>query len=163
MPAGGVSALLKSLDKGTPSRQVAWVYDQAVEQAEVPAIEAERRPATGSQKITYKDVAALARHFGVSYKAAAYRIRNLNWVSQQECDSLIEQEASGKDYLSLLDWTSELEAKDPRPDRELKSQVADLAIEAFRREEISRGRLLELSKSLGVSGARLLRLAEAAV
>ena len=44
--------------------------------------------------------------------------------------------------------------------RELKAQIAHLAIEAFQREEISRGRLLDLSKLLELSGKDLLQLAE---
>ena len=47
-------------------------------------------------------------------------------------------------------------------DRELISQIAYLAIEAYRREEISRGRLLEISKTLKIEGRQLLELAEAA-
>ena len=42
------------------------------------------------------------------------------------------------------------------------SEIAHLAIEAYRREEISRGRVLELSKTLGMKADILLRLAEAA-
>ena len=55
----------------------------------------------------------------------------------------------------------ELEAPEYR-DRELRSGIAHLAIEAVRREEISRGRVLELSKILGMKADILLRLAEAA-
>ena len=55
----------------------------------------------------------------------------------------------------------ELEAPEYR-DRELRSEIAHLAIEAVRREEISRGRVLELSKILGMKADILLRLAEAA-
>ena len=47
-------------------------------------------------------------------------------------------------------------------DRELRSEIAHLAIEAYRREEISRGRVLELSKTLRIAGDTLLNLAEAA-
>lgn len=162
MPAGGVHSLLRLLDKGHPSRQVAVVYDQATE-ARAPALHAEQRTAPGSQKITYQDIATLARHFGVSYKAAAFRVRSLGLVSKDECDALVEQEACGKEYLSLLDFNEELEPKEVRPDRELRSQVANLAVEAFRREQISRGRLLELGKLLSIPGAKLVRLAEAAV
>ena len=55
----------------------------------------------------------------------------------------------------------ELEARE-YPDRELRSEIAHLAIEAYRREEISRGRVLELGKTLGMKADILLRLAEAA-
>ncbi len=47
-------------------------------------------------------------------------------------------------------------------DRELRSEIAHLAIEAYRREEISRGRVLELGKMLDIEGDTLLRLAQAA-
>ncbi len=46
-------------------------------------------------------------------------------------------------------------------DRELRGEIAHLAIEAYRRDEISRGRILELSRTLGIDGDILLRLAEA--
>ena len=49
-----------------------------------------------------------------------------------------------------------------RRNRELRSEIAHLAIEAYCREEISRGRVLELSKMLGMKGDVLLRLAKAA-
>ena len=45
---------------------------------------------------------------------------------------------------------------------ELRRQVTRLAIEAYRRDEISRGRLLGLAKSLNIPGAKLVALAEAA-
>ena len=47
-------------------------------------------------------------------------------------------------------------------DRELRSKVAHLAIKAYRREEISRGRVLELSTVLDIKGDTLLQLAQAA-
>ena len=58
----------------------------------------------------------------------------------------------------------ELEAPEQRGhwDRELRNEIAHLAIEAYRREEISRGRLLDLSKTLEIDGDALLSLARAA-
>lgn len=158
MPARGVETLLRHLNKGTPSRTYASVYDLATEAQQSPAIQAEERAVPGSQKITYKEVAVLAQHFGVSYLAAAYRIRNLDWVNQAECEALVAQEELGREYLSLLNLT-DYDTRDPQPDRELRNQITYRAIEAYRREEISRGRLLELSKLLGLAGPKLLRLA----
>lgn len=158
MPARGVETLLRYLNKGTPSRTYASVYDLATEAQQSPVIQAEERAAPGSQKITYKEVAVLAQHFGVSYQAATYRIRNLDWVNQDECAALLTQENLGREYLSLLNLT-DYDTRDPQPDRELRNQLAYRAIEAYRREEISRGRLLELSKLLGLAGPKLLRLA----
>lgn len=161
LPPGGVAALLRSHDKGGASRRVDRVYDLAAESG-LPAVEAERRPAPGSQTITYQDVAHLARHFGVSYKTAAYRLRNLGWVSQAECDSLLSREKSGREYLTMLGLVEELETREPRPDRELKSLVTYLATEAFRQEQISRGRLLEIGHTLGIPGRQLMDLARTA-
>lgn len=48
------------------------------------------------------------------------------------------------------------------PDWGLRDEIAHLAIEAYRREIISRGRLLELGVSLEIRGEILLDLAEGA-
>ena len=68
-------------------------------------------------------------------------------------------------YLRALDLFDDLEAPEKnrkRWNRELRTEVAHLAIEAFRRGEISRGRLLEVGRSIDFKGDRLLVLAEAA-
>ena len=79
-------------------------------------------------------------------------------------DGLLSREAVGKDFLESLNMFNDLEGKDDKSliERELRSQVARLAIEALRREEISRGRLLDLGKLLGIPGAKLVAWAEAA-
>ncbi|MBK9039199.1 MAG: hypothetical protein IPL83_08560 [Bdellovibrionales bacterium] len=60
----------------------------------------------------------------------------------------------------MLDDLDKPESRE-RQDRELKSQIVHLAIEAYRREEISRGKLLYLSKKLELPGRKLIELAEA--
>ena len=160
MPRNGVSEVLRSLDKGLPSRHEQTIFDAATG----GHIEAELRPPVGSQRITYKDVALVAHHFGVSYQAVLYRLKSLKYVSQRDTDGLLEQERFGREYLSLLGMLDELEAPEQRRhwDRELRSEIAHLAIEAHRREEISRGRLLDLSKALEIDGDAFLILAQAA-
>lgn len=160
MPEGGVEALLGWLQKGLPSRQYATVYDQATEERDSEPIAAESRSKPGSQTLTYKEAATLAHHFGVSYKAMTYRIRNLEWINQKECEELLGQEIFGRQYRDLLGLDPE--EAEPQAHRELNSQIAYLAIEAFRRDEISRGRLLELSDLLELDGQRFLGLATAA-
>ena len=165
MPEGGVRSYLASLDKGLPSRQTQLVYDLAGD----GGVEASARSAPGSQTIGYQDVASLARYFGVSYQAAAFRLQALNIVNQSERESLIGQEEFGNRYLKMLKFqqaTDRREEDEPQEDsqkKELVSQVAYLAIEAFRREEISKGRLLDLSKKLEISGKELLALAQGAL
>ena len=160
MPRTGVYAALRSLDKGLPSRQQQTVFDVATE----GRIDAELRSPAGSQRITYKDVAMVAYHFGVSYQAAVYRLKSLRYVSQPESRALLGQEDFGREYLETLRMFSDVGEPEPEDyrDRELRSEIAHLAIEAYRREEISRGRILELSKALRFRGDTLLRLAQAA-
>ena len=160
MPRDGVYEVLRSLDKGLPSRQEQSIFDAA----SGGQIEAEARSAPRSQRITYKDVAIVAHHFGVSYQAALYRLKSLRHVSQPESVELLEHEDFGRQYLNALSMFGDVGEQEQRQywDRELRSEIAHLAIEAYRREEISRGRLLELSKSLDIPGETLLELAEVA-
>ena len=106
----------------------------------------------------------LAHHFGVSYQAATYRLKSLRYISNRECRSLLDQEDFGRKYLKALNMFSEVGGPERRKywDRELRSEIAHLAIEAYRREEISRGRVLEMSKTLRIDGDTLLSLAEMA-
>lgn len=160
MPRDGVYEVLRSLDKGLPSRQEQTIFDAA----SGGHIEAEFRSPPRSQRITHKDVALVAHHFGVSYQAALYRLKSLRHISQQETEDLLAQEDFGRNYLSVLDMFGDVGEPEERIywDRELRNEIAHLAIEAYRREEISRGRLLELSKTLSIKGSDLLDLAEAA-
>ena len=48
-------------------------------------------------------------------------------------------------------------------DRELISELAYLAVEAYRREEISRGRVIELGDEIGIGGKDLFDFALAAI
>jgi Zn-dependent peptidase ImmA (M78 family)/transcriptional regulator with XRE-family HTH domain len=160
MPSGGVEELLKSMSKGQPSRQEELVYDVANSKP----FEAQGRPAPGSQVITYQDVARLARHFGVSYPAATYRLMSLRAVGKPDGERLLGQAELGKRYLAVIGCSDDFEKADSSKcqDRELVATVAYLATEAFRRDEISRGRLLDLAKKLNLPGRQLLELAEAA-
>ncbi len=165
MPEDGVRTYLGTLEKGLPSRQSQLVYDLA----DNGGVEAFGRSIPGSQKIGYQDIASLARYFGVSYQAAAFRLQALDFVNQSERQGLIEQEDLGNSYLRLLqyrqaiDSPSEQAADEGDQNQELKSQVVYLAIEAFRREEISKGKLLDLSKKLDISGKELVSLAQSAL
>lgn len=160
MPRNGVYNALRNLDKGLPSRQAQTIFDVA----SGGHIEAELRSPAGSQRITCKDIAMLAYHFGVSYQAALYRLKSLRHLSNPESRELLQQEDFGREYLKALNMFGEVGEPEHhhRWDRELRGKIAHLAIEAYRREEISRGRILELSGTLGIDSDILLRLAEAA-
>ena len=160
MPRVGIRASLRALDKGLPSRQDHAIFDAA----SGGHIEAAQRPPARSQHITYKDNAMLAHHFGVSYQAAAYRLKSLRYISARECSDLIDRGSIGREYLVALSKFDDVGKRERRQywDRELRSEIVHLAIEAYRLEEISRGRILELSKTLRIKGDTLLNLAEAA-
>ena len=152
--------MLASLDKGQPSRGEETVFDAATG----THFDAQTRTAPQSQKITYQDAASLAHRFGVSYQAAVYRLLSLRHVSRAQGDELLRLEAVGRDFLQALDMFDDLEGDEEKSlmNLELRRQVTRLAIEAYRRDEISRGRLLGLAKSLNIAGAKLVALAEAA-
>ena len=121
LPAGGVAALLERFGKG-------------------------------KQRVAYYDVAMLARHFGVGYLAATYRLKNLHHISPAECATLAEKADIGRAYLRQLDYLSDLEGTEDESaiQRALRGDIIYLALEAHRREEISRGKLGDIAQMLDV-------------
>lgn len=146
LPAEGVADHLRQLDKGSPSRRSQTFFDVANDEM----MEAELRTRPGSQAITYQDVASLARRFGVSYEAAVWRLKSLGHIGAGETTALLGQKDTGNRYMAELGFEDLFEAgkiSEP-PEQELRGQLVRLAVEAFRQEEISRGRLLEIAEKL---------------
>ncbi len=159
LPPGGVADQLRQLDKGRPSRQLQIVYDNTSEAA--AESEVEIRPRAGSQTITWQDARQLARHFGVSYESAVWRLRNLGHITQPEVGALLAQKGKNHSLNEILHLPLDDILPPPPDDAEqtLDGQLVRLAIEAYRREEISAGRLRELAGKLGVSAEALAALA----
>jgi Zn-dependent peptidase ImmA (M78 family)/transcriptional regulator with XRE-family HTH domain len=155
MPKVGVELFLSTLNKGASSRRTFHVYDVATEEG----TETERRVLARSQEITFRDAALLAAHFGVSYQVAVYRLSDLGFVNRDELKSLLEYLDSARNYLKIIGKLGDIAGGPGENDRELVSQIVPLALEAYRREEISKGKLLELSKKLDVKGTDLAALA----
>lgn len=151
MPKQGVEAFLITLDKGAPSRKYFSVYDVATE----GEIEAEIRNKAEEQKIQYSDAALLAVHFGVTYQTAVYRLSDLNFITRQELSSLLSKQDSAQMLLTALGKWQDIAGKGEN-DRELVNQILPLAVEAYRREEISQGRFLEIMKKLKIPEGRTL-------
>lgn len=158
MPEQGIANLLHSMGKGEGSRVDLAIYDASTESA----IVVQHRQTATSQRISAQAIAWVAHHFGVSYQATVYRLQNLGYFRAKERDDLLKESAKGREYLRILRLIQDIEipSASASQNRELKAQIAYLAIEAFQREEISRGRLLDLSKLLELSGQELLQLAE---
>lgn len=161
LPRAGVWAFLNARAKGGASLIEQTVYDPTAE-SDGEEVRAMRRASPGSQILTYEDVAALAYHFGVSYQAGLYRLKSLSVVNDAEFSALRDKEPFGKTYLELVQLSRDPDGSQVRkPDREIVGQVVHLALEAYRREEISKGKLRDLSKLLDVPSQKLLSLAEA--
>lgn len=162
MPSAGIWSFLHGRFKAGPSVVDQTVYDPTAEKEE-SGVRAQRRATPGSQVLTFEDVAALAHHFGVSYQAALYRLKSLSIVQSGEFQDLKIKEIYGKMYLDILEtFEGSLVTEPAKHDREIVMQVLHLAIESYRREHISQGKLRDLSTLLGIPAKKLLELAEAA-
>jgi len=155
MPKAGVEAFLNSVNKGRGSRKTSHVYDVATEME----IEAERRVLVRSQEITFRDAALLAAAFGVSYQAVVYRLSDLGFIKREGLKGLLENLEMANGYLKLVGKWNQVGGQPGQHDRELMSQVLPLVVEAYRQEEISKGKMLELSKLLKVKGSDLAEMA----
>ena len=146
MPDEGVRQFVAGLGKGKPSR----VYTEVFDEAESVSVEGRSEPR--SQNLQLYDVVLLAHHFGVSRLSALFRLRNLRLVSEAEFEDLKAQDEAGKG--KQLARSLGL----PEPDHaeirnEFQHRFLGLALEAYRREEISRGKLKELAALSDVTDA----------
>lgn len=158
MPPDGIAERLMNLGKGSLSRQAGATFDVA----SGVMVEAKARARPGSRTISHTDVATLAQHFGVGYEAMAWRLQDLGHISPGERKVFLTQKEVDKNYLRAADYFADRGPEGEAPDmgeREIHARLTQLAIEAFRREEISRGRLLEIGRRLEIGEGDLLDLA----
>lgn len=151
MPEEGVRQFIAGLGKGKPSRAYAEVFDEA------GSVNVEGRSEPGTQAVQLYDVVQIAHHFGVSRLAALYRLRNLRLVSAAEFDQLktLDDTEKGKQLARLLGLA---EPDDSMVRDEFRHRFLGLALEAYRREEISRGKLKELATMVDLTADDLDRL-----
>ncbi len=104
------------------------------------------RTRSGKKSLEASDIIALRRHLGVSYPALLFRLMNLGWLSEKECEAYrsmspklnkLEQLLCGQEEPEFGAWYSGKE--DSLPER-----FQYLALEAYRQGEISIGKLAEL-------------------
>ncbi|MFQ5852293.1 MAG: helix-turn-helix domain-containing protein [Candidatus Binatia bacterium] len=142
MPESGVRAFLRRLGKGEPSRSQLQVYDEA------EAVTGQKRTEAHSQDVQVYDVAHLAHHFGVSYEMALYRLLNLKFLSEEEREGLAQQKDIANETMKFLGPEPNAGMTERKP---FRHQFVLLALEAFRREVISRVKLRELCTLAEVS------------
>ncbi len=152
MPSESIMLFIQSLGKGAASRAQVTIFD------EIDVVQAEQRAAPGSQDIQLYDVALLAHHFGVSRIAMIYRLRNLKLLDESELQRLIAQEQAGEgkeiaEFLHAPEPAAEVNLSD-----DFRRRFLSLALEAYRREEITLSKLNELASMVGVERAGLSRM-----
>jgi hypothetical protein len=158
LPANGVEHFLAAVGKGGNSRQQQQFYDVASN----GRFDIETRQEPYKQTITPQDIAMLAMNYGISYDAVTYRLNTLRYLDRAETQALLARAPLGRRYIELLgamqmgdDSGMPVESSEGP---ELRSQILHLAMEAFRREEISQGRLLEIGRKLSIDSKALLDL-----
>jgi len=148
MPEDGVRQFMAGLGKGRPRRAVVQVFDGD------DALSAEGRAPPGTQAIQLYDVVQLAHHFGVSRIAALFRLRNLKLISSDEFEILRAHDSAGqgKEIAEVLDL------KKPEHDEArswFRQRVIGVALEAYRREEITRSKFDEVARLVHVPTEQL--------
>jgi Zn-dependent peptidase ImmA (M78 family)/transcriptional regulator with XRE-family HTH domain len=138
-PADGMLQFVQSLGKGAASRAQVSIFDGDV------AVQVEQRSAPGSQDIQLYDVTLLAHHFGASRISALYRLKNLRLIDEPEFQRLKAEEDGGAgqtiaDFLSVPEHKPLESARD-----DFRRRFLGLALEAYRRDDITRSKLGELA------------------
>ena len=137
MPAEGIRSMIHGLAKGHASRNRTDVFD------EEDAVIVEGRPPPGSQQLQLYDVVRLAHRFRVSCAAMLYRLKGLRLISERERAKLAEEDSAGRArQLRKILNLPEPDHADAR--KQSRSRFLSLAIEAYRREEISTAKWREL-------------------
>jgi Zn-dependent peptidase ImmA (M78 family)/transcriptional regulator with XRE-family HTH domain len=144
LPEEGLRDFLVGLGKGYPRRERLEIFDGQ------RAVLAESRAEPGSQSLQLYDIVLLAHHFQVSRKALLHRLRNLHLLSEAERDRFLAEDGNGEGRaLARLMRLPEPEHAAAR--EEFRSRFLSLALEAHRREKITRGKLREVCGLVGFS------------
>ncbi len=133
------------IGKGFPSRDEVSVYN------ENEPLEIHKRNLRSEQSIQLYEVGTMALWFGVSILTMLYRLKNTNFLSSNELDTLLKEESSplGTHLKSIM--------KKEETDTIFKStdlfrmNIFNMALEALRRNEISTGKCIEVAKLAGIN------------
>jgi Zn-dependent peptidase ImmA (M78 family)/transcriptional regulator with XRE-family HTH domain len=155
MPEDGVFESLERMRKRGSTRSSSWTYDLFSDQY----VHDEARLDATANRIGIHDVAILAHEFRVSYEMAAIRLKDLSIVRKPALDDLLEKKEAGRHFMQNLLWRS---AKEPEDENQpyLEIQLITLAIEAYRRDKISRGRFVSACALAGCDPERILPVTE---
>ena len=144
MPAEGVRSYVNALSKGLGSRTRADTFDEEA------ATRVEARKAADTQNIELHDVVRMAHHFGVSCIAMLYRLKGLDFVTEEERASLAEQDGTGLGK-ALREFLGLPKPDDSEGEMRVHARFVAMAIEAFTRAKITQRKLDELGRLVQVS------------
>lgn len=147
MPEAGVRTFMQTMGKGEATRQTLEVFDNTGFAERGDQISVQKRMPPGSQVVRVHDVVGLAHRFGVSYEAALYHLLNLKVITKDRFEVLRGQRDLGVYVARAL----RIEHWDENAHWSLTELVLARGLEAYRRGEISRSKLLELGAEVDVS------------
>ena len=139
MPEEGVSQFLKNIDKGaSTSRERLLAY---TEQPDPDPLVGHYRRLASWQIITLYDVVKFCAYFGISFEAALYRLRNTKFLSEELFDQLFQEKEKARRIARRLN----IEKKErEHPFSNFALNFTGMAIEAHRRDKITRSKLINL-------------------
>ena len=144
IPAEGVRGYVNALSKGLGSRTRADTFDEEA----VTRVEGRKRVDT--QNIELHDVVRMAHHFGVSCTAMLYRLKGLDFVTEDERSSLAAQDSAGL-AKALRGFPGLPEPVDSDGEMRVHARFVAMVIEAFTRGKITQRKLDELGTLVQVS------------
>lgn len=148
MPEDGVRQFVATLGKGSASRLHAEVFDES------GVIRIDSRTAGGSQDLQIYDVVKLSHYFGVSVLSTLYRLLNLKLITDKQCGEMKQMDGDGM-AKQVADLLGLAEASEDENISAFYRRYLVLALEAYRREKISRRKLIEIASKLGVSATEI--------
>ena len=148
MPEDGVRQFVATLGKGSASRLHADVFDES------GVVPIDSRTAGGSQDLQIYDIVKLAHHFAVSVLSAFYRVMNLRLITDKQFEEMKQLDNDGMSK-QLADLLGLVEVSDEENISAFYRRYLVLALEAFRREKISRRKLIEIASRLGISSKEI--------
>jgi Zn-dependent peptidase ImmA (M78 family)/DNA-binding XRE family transcriptional regulator len=148
MPEDGVRQFVATLGKGSASRLHAEVFDES------GVVPVDSRTAGGSQDLQIYDVVKFSHHFGVSVLSALYRLMNLRLITEKQFGDLKQMDSDGMSK-QLADLLGLCEVSEVETISAFYRRYLVLALEAYRREKISRRKLIEIASKLGVGATEI--------
>src|ERR1035441_6044188 len=148
MPEDGVRQFVATLGKGSASRLHADVFDES------GVVPIDSRTAGGSQDLQIYDLVTLSHHFGVSVLSALYRLMNLRLITDKQFGEMKQIDSDGMTK-QLADLLGLSEVSEDENISAFYRRYLVLALEAYRREKISRRKLIEIASKLGVGATEI--------